>query len=196
MWAQEWCNYCWKQCFQFRLSHLCTKWAPCNKSVKSVVWNFQANYAPGVLNWFPHAHTITPQVERKNIVVNEWMNECNVKIRYKYLHMPTYWAFLFLQSFTRQLEATIIEVAAVQMLRLRANSGWVHEAKYLPPTKVTYGHARFNNGQATCFNTKPSSTCSQNLGICTFFKLILTWVMIKSTIPSLTTLSVPVTCSF
>ena len=30
----------------------------------------------------------------------------------------------------------------------------VHEVKYLPPTKVTYTHTGFQNGQASYFNMK------------------------------------------
>ena len=51
-------------------------------------------------------------------------------------------------TLTRQLEAVIIEVSMVRALRLRTNQWQVHEAKHLPPTKVTY------NGQGSYFNMK------------------------------------------
>ena len=43
--------------------------------------------------------------------------------------------------------SSCIEVSAVQVLRLRTNPWQVHEAKYFPPTKVTYSHTEFHNGK-------------------------------------------------
>ena len=73
--------------------------------------------------------------------------------------MPTILAFLSqanraYSTLTRQLEAVIIAVSMVQVLRLSTNPQRVHEAKYLPTTKVTYGHAGFHNDQASYFNMK------------------------------------------
>ena len=51
-------------------------------------------------------------------------------------------------TLTRQLEAVIIEVSAVQVLRLRNKPWEVHETKHLQPTKVIYSHTGFPNGQA------------------------------------------------
>ena len=58
------------------------------------------------------------------------------------------------ETLTRQLKAVIIELYTVQALRLRTDPWRVHEAKYLPPTKVTYSHTGFHNGQASYFNMK------------------------------------------
>ena len=55
---------------------------------------------------------------------------------------------------TRQLEAFVIEVSTVLVLRLKTNQWRVHEVKYLPPTKVTYSHKGFHDGQASYFNMK------------------------------------------
>ena len=55
---------------------------------------------------------------------------------------------------TRQLKASIIKVCVVQVLRLRTNPQWVHEAKYLTTTNGTYSHTGFHNGQVSCFNMK------------------------------------------
>ena len=57
-------------------------------------------------------------------------------------------------TLTRQPEAVIIEVCTVQVLRLRTNPWRMHKAKDLTPTKVTYSHTGFYNGQASCFNMK------------------------------------------
>ena len=54
---------------------------------------------------------------------------------------------------TRQLEAVIFEVPTVQVLRLQLINGKCMR-KYLPPTKVTYSHIGFHNGQASYFNRK------------------------------------------
>ena len=73
--------------------------------------------------------------------------------------MPTISAFLSqangaYSTLTRQLEAVIIEVSAVQVLRLRNKPWEVHETKHLPPIKVTYNQTGFPNGQASYFNIK------------------------------------------
>ena len=73
--------------------------------------------------------------------------------------MPTISAFLSqanraYSTLARQLEAVIIEVSTLQALRLKTNPWRVHEVKYLPPTKVTYSHTGFHNGQASYFNMK------------------------------------------
>jgi len=53
------------------------------------------------------------------------------------------------------LEAGIIEVSTVQVLRLRTNLQQVHEAKYLPPTNGTCVTQGFTNyGQASYLNMK------------------------------------------
>ena len=49
---------------------------------------------------------------------------------------------------TRQMEAVIIEVCTVQVLRLRADPQQMHEAKYLTPTNGTNGQAGFHTYQA------------------------------------------------
>ena len=88
--------------------------------------------------------------------------------------MPNISAFLFLanrdySTLTRQLEAVIIVVSMVQVLRLRTNSRKVHEAKYLPPRKVTYRQTDFHNGQASYFNMKVWYLYLENLDICNLF---------------------------
>ena len=57
-------------------------------------------------------------------------------------------------TLTRQLEAVINEVFTVQVLKLRTNQWQTHEAKYFPPTKVTYSHTGIYNGQASYFDMK------------------------------------------
>ena len=42
----------------------------------------------------------------------------------------------------------VIEVSMVDALRLRTNLWWLHEAKYLPLTNMTYNHAGFYSIQA------------------------------------------------
>ena len=59
------------------------------------------------------AHVVTPQVEN--------VNECNAKK--KNIRVLAY------------MQAVIIEISAVQALRLRTNQWQVHKVKYLPPTK-------------------------------------------------------------
>ena len=73
--------------------------------------------------------------------------------------MPTVSAFFSqanraYSTLTRQLEAVIIEVSTVQVLRLRTNPQEVHKANYLPSMKVTYSHTGFHNGQASYFSMK------------------------------------------
>ena len=70
-----------------------------------------------------------------------------------------YSAFLSLtnraySTLTRQLEAVIIEVSTAQALRLRTNQRQVYDVKYMPPTKVTYSHTGFHNGQGSYFGMK------------------------------------------
>ena len=73
--------------------------------------------------------------------------------------MPTISSILFqanraYSTLTRQVEVVIIEVSAVQALRLRTNPRQVHEAKYLLPRKMTYSHTGLHNGQASYFSMK------------------------------------------
>ena len=70
-----------------------------------------------------------------------------LKKAYECLHMPTISASL--QGLLNLLEAVIIEVCTVQVLRLRTNPQQVHKTKYLPPTKLTQSHTGFHNGQAS-----------------------------------------------
>ena len=73
-------------------------------------------------------------------------------------------------TLTRQLKAAIIEVSMVQELRLRSNPWRVHEAKYLPPTKVAYNHTQFHD-----FTLAMLAIHLQNLhGHMHFFKPLLT----------------------
>ena len=64
--------------------------------------------------------------------------------------------------------SSCIELSAVQVLRLRTNPWQVHEAKYFPPTKVTYSHTEFHNGQASYFSMMVLYL--QNLDICNSFQ--------------------------
>ena len=59
----------------------------------------------------------------------------------------------------------------------------MHDAKYLPPTKVTYSDTRFHNDQASYFNTKV--LVFAELGH--IYNFLLTCVMIKSAAISVTT---------
>ena len=63
--------------------------------------------------------------------------------------MPIISAFLYqanraYSTLTKQVEAVMIEVSTVQAPILRTNLQRVHEAKYLPPTKVTYSLTGFS----------------------------------------------------
>ena len=56
-------------------------------------------------------------------------------------------------TLTRQLEAVVNEVW------LRTTPLQVHEAKYLPPTKVTYSYTGFHNDQASYFKHEGTCIC-------------------------------------
>ena len=71
--------------------------------------------------------------------MNEWLGKAIRVLAHAYYSSLSQ-ANRAYSTLTRQLEAVIIEVSTVQALRLRTNSWQVHEAKYLPPTKVTYSH--------------------------------------------------------
>ena len=53
-----------------------------------------------------------------------------------------------------QLEAVIIEVSTVQVLRLRANPQLLHGAKHLPSRNWTYGDTGFYSGHTSYLNMK------------------------------------------
>ena len=70
----------------------------------------------------------------------------------------------------------------------------MHEAKYLPSTKLTYSQTGFHNSQASYFNTKVLVFAEP--GHMQLFETTANLThMIKSVIPSVTTATLPVTCS-
>ena len=143
---------------------------------------------------------ITPQVERKKYIVNnEWMNEWMNAKPPKYMCMSnvlaclsqperTYW------SLTPQLDTVIIEESSVKALSLRGNPWRLCRAKHLPSQNGTYGDTGFYSAQTTYLSMKVL-TFAKNENIRFFFKLLLTWVMIKNVDTSVTTLNFILTCS-
>ena len=99
---------------------------------------------------------ITPQVERKKIIVNnEWMNEkppkwmcmsnvlvCLSKPERTYL------------SLTPQLDTVIIEESSVKVLSLRGNPWRLYRAKHFPSWNGTYGDTGFYSAQTTHLRMK------------------------------------------
>ena len=55
---------------------------------------------------------------------------------------------------TPQLEAVIIEVSTVQVLRSGANLRYMHRVKHLPSMIWTYGDTGFYSAQTCYFNLK------------------------------------------
>ena len=81
-----------------------------------------------------HQINFTPKWNERgsiHVAINEWYWEKP----YECLHMPIS-AFLSkaYSTLTRQLGTVIIELSAVQTLRLRTIPQWAHEVKYLTPT--------------------------------------------------------------
>ena len=71
----------------------------------------------------------------------------------------------------------------------------VHEAKYMTPTNGTYSYAGFHNGQASSLNMKVLVFAEPG-HVQLFCKhALLTWIMIKSVVPSVTTPTSPTSCS-
>ena len=82
-------------------------------------------------------------------------------------------------SLTPQLDTEIIEVSLVKGLSLRANPLRLYSAKHLPLMNWTYGDTDKDEDENMQF----------------FFKPLLTCVMTKSDLPSVTTQIFPMTCS-
>ena len=119
----------------------------------------------------------TPSGKKRNIAMNEFINVEKaiwMLAHAYYFSLQPFSARLAIRAYstlTRQLEAVIIEEFTAQALSLRTDQWQMHEAKYLLPTKVTYCHTEYHNGQASYFNMKV--LVLRDIGHIHFFSTIL-----------------------